>query len=69
MTGGLELTKAAGHLGSPDLAVICAVTVEEMGTGWLSQLSVQLLVLAQVMVLWSWDEASCWALHSAQSLL
>ena len=38
--------------------------------GWLSWLSVQLLILSQViMIPGSWDPARCWALHWAWSLL
>ena len=38
-----------------------------MAPGWLSQLSVQLLVSAQAMVSGSWDWAPCWAPCPAQS--
>ena len=37
--------------------------------GWLSGLSVQLLISAQVMIPGLWDWAPCWALHWAWSLL
>ena len=37
--------------------------------GWLSKLSVQLFILAQVMISESWDQAQCQALHWAWSLL
>ena len=36
---------------------------------WLFRLGVQLLVLAHVMISWSWDQAPHWALHWAWSLL
>ena len=36
--------------------------------GWLSQLSIQLLISAQVMTTKLWDEAPCWALHWVWSL-
>ena len=36
--------------------------------GWLSQLSIALLFLAQVMISGSWDGAPCWALCWAWSL-
>ena len=37
--------------------------------GWLCQLSVQLLTLAQVMISGPWDRALSWAPCSARSLL
>ena len=37
--------------------------------GWLSQLSVWLLIWAQVMILWLWDQAQCWDLPWAWTLL
>jgi len=37
--------------------------------GWLSQLSLQLFILAQVMISESWNQAPHWALHWVQSPL
>ena len=37
--------------------------------GWLSQLSFQLLILTQVLISWSWDQALHQAQHWAWSLL
>ena len=39
------------------------------GTWWLSWLSNQLLISAQVMISWWWDQAPHWALHWSWSLL
>ena len=37
--------------------------------GWLSRLSILLLILAQGTILWLWDQALGWALSSAWSML
>ena len=37
--------------------------------GWLSQLSIRLLISAQVMIPGLWDQSLCWALCCVWSLL
>ena len=60
-----QMLHSLSHSGAPsfllDFIFHFQISIWE-APGWLNQLSIQLLVLAQVLISWSWDQAQHWAL-------
>ena len=49
--------------------IVTILKTNHEAPGWLSRLSIRLLISAQIVILESWDQAQCWALWGPWSLL